>query len=293
MVIQQPLPGFEQSERALMDIAMSAPLGDKVDRSLRLLKFWEEEALNYSDDGYWLAFSGGKDSIVIKDLAIRAGVKFRSVYNQTTIDPPELIRFIKKEHPDVEWNRPEIPFFVRVATSVKGPPTRHGRWCCEYYKERGGLGYIKIIGVRAAESPRRAVMWKEFTGHRKEETRSAYICPILYWTDEDIWSYIRQRELPYCSLYDEGFKRLGCIGCPLAGSEGIKREFAKWPIFEKQWKRAVIKSWENLHDSPREDGSPRFQARFKSGEEYWEWWISGISKDDQDAIECQMNLMWT
>ena len=64
-----------------------------------------------------------------KALAQLAGVKFESEYNSTTIDPPELIRFLKQHHADVPWNLPEHGnMMTRVATAPKVPPTRAGRW---------------------------------------------------------------------------------------------------------------------------------------------------------------------
>lgn len=46
-------------------------------------------------EGYALAFSGGKDSVVVHHLAERAGVKFEAKYFLTTVDPPELVKFVK------------------------------------------------------------------------------------------------------------------------------------------------------------------------------------------------------
>jgi phosphoadenosine phosphosulfate reductase len=73
----------------------------KVQNAIGILKQFEPE------DGYYLAFSGGKDSICIYQLAKMAGVKFDSHYNLTTVDPPEVVRFIKTEYPDVEIHRPK------------------------------------------------------------------------------------------------------------------------------------------------------------------------------------------
>jgi len=68
------------------------------------------------DAPYYGCFSGGKDSVVIKELARRAGVRIVWHYNVTTIDPPELVRFIRREHPDVAFERPKHPFFVEMRT---------------------------------------------------------------------------------------------------------------------------------------------------------------------------------
>ena len=84
---------------------------------------------------YYGCFSGGKDSVALKHVARMAGVAVDWHYNVTTIDPPELVRFIQRAHPDVKWLRsPHGPFFRRAA-EVKGFPTRRTRWCCAEYKE--------------------------------------------------------------------------------------------------------------------------------------------------------------
>ena len=164
-----------------------------------------------------VCFSGGKDSVVIKHLAIMAGIDFDPVYSMTTVDPPELIYYIRDHHKDVVWRKPEMHMLRYMVEAGKGLPTRICRWCCEKYKENtGNEYYLKIIGVRAEESSRRKGMWKQVNASRKNKG-VMILAPIVYWTDHDVWSFIHGENLPYCRLYDEGFARLGCIGCPLAG----------------------------------------------------------------------------
>jgi phosphoadenosine phosphosulfate reductase len=176
----------------------------------------------------------------------------------------------------------------RVATTTKGPPTQLMRWCCEVYKENGGNGYTKIIGVRAAESVRRAKRWRMVTAKREGGT---IICPIVYWTDKDVWDYHRRYNLPYCELYDQGLKRLGCIGCPMAGVKGTKRDFELWPLYARNWERAVKAHWQKYHDIPRRDGNPRAQAGFSSAEEYWQWWVSRSRRRKETG--CELGFIFT
>lgn len=282
-MIQETL--FEPSEADLVERAMNVPFARKVDISLETFRFYEGMC---DERGYYLAFSGGKDSVVIKHLAAAAGVKFESWYNNTTIDPPELVQFVKRVHPDVQWNNPKQNMMRRMVEKSIGPPTRIARWCCEEYKEQGGNGWpVKVIGVRVAESARRAKLWKTFVRNRNE---GHILCPILYWTDEDVWRYIRENEIPYCKLYDEGFKRLGCVGCPLGGPNAQKVEFERWPRYEANWKKHVIAYWEKWHDVPTIKGRPRWVAGFASGEALWNWWVSGKRKDDDDD-DCQYQEM--
>ena len=130
--MSETLPGMEPNPAQILAYAQARPLDEKIDRAIEALRHYEAAALRLSEDGYWLAFSGGKDSIVILDLARQAGVAFKAVYNVTTIDPPELVRFIKREHPDVEWNRPRIPMLLKLSESTNGPPTRAARWCSAF-----------------------------------------------------------------------------------------------------------------------------------------------------------------
>lgn len=86
---------------------MKNELQIKIDRAIQLLRDNQPN----DDKGYGLAFSGGKDSIVIKQLAIESGVKFKAFYSQTTVDHPELVQYIKKHHADVEWIYAKLGFF--------------------------------------------------------------------------------------------------------------------------------------------------------------------------------------
>jgi len=92
------------------------------------------------------------------------------------------------------------------------------------------------------------------------------VAPIFDWTDEDVWAYIRDRNLPYCSLYDEGFKRLGCIGCPMA-SKGREQQFCVGLN-----SRRLISGHSTRCFGPSSRQSPSLPG--KTGHDVFDWWMS-------------------
>lgn len=217
-------------------------------------------------EGYYLGFSGGKDSVVIHDLAKRAGVKFEAHYSVSPIDPPQIHQFIKEKYPDVKWDKICKGFFGTLVPK-KGPPARKVRWCCQYIKENGGNGYIKILGMRRAESLKRSG-YKCFDDHGKS---GRWLLPILNWEDSDVWQYISERNLEVCSLYAEGFKRIGCVLCPFAQKAEIKLSMTKFPKIVNCWRQAIYRNYDYRVSRGR---TPKCGGRvLTSGEEYFNWWI--------------------
>ena len=261
--------------------AISEPLDAKVRKAVGLIQ------MMCAGKRTIVCFSGGKDSIVIKHLAVMAGIDFDTVYSMTTIDPPELIYYIRDHHKDVIWRKPEMHMLRYMVEAGKGLPTRIGRWCCEKYKENTGNDYdLKIVGVRAEESSRRKGMWKQVNANKK----SVILAPIVYWMDSDVWNFIHGENLPYCSLYDEGFKRLGCIGCPLAGPTAQANEFSRWTRYKDLWWLYTQRFWKRWHGVPNRFGKCRFFEYFGSAAGYFDWWLSGKARDLQDNTMIQQSL---
>lgn len=246
--------------------------------SIDLIKMYEPK-----ENPYYVAFSGGKDSIVVADLVKRSGVRAEYFYHLTTVDPPELVSYIKKIHPYVKFTAPKKSMW-RLIESKRMPPTRLVRYCCTALKEGGGIGLTTITGIRWAESFKRSLR-KPFEVKRRKATSlipnpSYLVNPIINWSDEDIWGYIKSNNLPYCSLYDEGYKRLGCIGCPMAGRKVQEREFQRWP----KYREAYLRAFDAMLAKNRAEGYVS-KLNWKNANDVMAWWL-GQSDEQEPGQTC-------
>lgn len=293
---------------------------DKVQDAIDLLR----RMSTVDPQGLYVAFSGGKDSQCIYHLCKMAGVKFDAHYALTTVDPPELVRFIKEHYPDA-WEGRHIrrredgtPYTMwNLIPEMLIPPTRVMRYCCKVLKEAGGEGRVTVTGVRWAESVNRKRNQGVVTviGASKKDTqqmeeagadftssprggvvlnndneatrdvvemcyqrRKTVINPIITWSDEDVWEFLNTvAKVPHCELYDQGYKRLGCIGCPMSNTEA---ELERYP----KYRQSYIRAFERMLEVRKEKG---LKNDWQSGEDVMAWWL-GKAKDD--SIEGQISI---
>lgn len=244
---------------------------DKIKTAIDRIKNFEP------DEGYYLAFSGGKDSVVLKALADMAGVKYDAHYNMTTIDPPDLVKFIREKYPDVIIDRPAKSFFALLPS--KGFPLRQSRWCCEELKEKGGKNRFVLTGIRHAESPRRK---KRSMVEACDRVQKRFLHPIIDWDNNDVWEFIKLYKINYCRLYDEGWTRIGCIACPMQSSEHKIMELTRYPNIEK----ALRLSFKKLYDNRKRNKSVSVD-RWGNSDEMFDWWISGNPAPEKDENQCE------
>lgn len=225
------------------------------------------------DEGYYVAFSGGKDSIVTYDLVKRANVKYDIHFSMTTVDPPEVLKFIKEHYPEVEWHHPKRSMF-KIIKEKRMVPTRMYRFCCHELKEIGGVGRTVIVGVRREESAKRAnrPVYHESTRQKGK----MFLNPIVDWTAKEVWEYIHKYNLPYPSLYDEGYTRVGCIMCPLQGTKGMLKDKECYP----KYYNAYLHTIEKMLKIKEERGEDLKQG--KTAEEFMNWWIYGSSSGSKN-----------
>ena len=93
-------------------------------------------------------------------------------------------------------------------------------------------------------------------------TRKTMVNPIVDWTDEDVWDFLSSNNISHCCLYDEGFKRLGCIGCPLSGKKNMERDFERWPKYKEMYIRAFQRMIDN-HPGQIKIINPNADTKFK------------------------------
>ena len=268
---------------------MRESLRKKIEYSIDLLRKSEKMALRLDpENGFYLAFSGGKDSQALYHIAVMGGVKFKAHMNLTSVDPPEVIRFVKQQYPDVELIKPKMSIYD-MALKKHILPTRILRWCCAEFKEMSGAGKVTLTGIRKAESARRnkrEEISTQIKGKRTEETFDQWseheekmvtcvggedkilVSPIIHWTEQDVWEFLNDVvKVPHCELYDEGYTRIGCICCPMSQKRQKLREIRQYPHVKRRWIQTIQKLIDEGY----------INHNFQDPEFGFYWWISGKS----------------
>lgn len=254
-------------------------LAEKERRAIKILRMYR------GDDPIEVSYSGGKDSDVILALTKMAGIPYRAIYKNTTIDPPYTVQHCKDN--GVEVVMPKERFFDLIATN--GFPSRFARHCCRVLKEYKVLDNA-IHGIRATESTKRAARYREHTkagdktilfpeevaalqtkepivcrNYSKSEHVNVYL-PILDWSDKNVTDFIKAHGIECHPLYYQSGAfnvkcRVGCIGCPQASDNGIAN-FKQYPKMAKQW----IRARQRFLDTHTDTITAR---RFKDGYQYF------------------------
>lgn len=271
-----------------------------LEQSLRLIREFEAIALHRSPLGYIVGYSGGKDSDVLVDLFRKSGVKFFVMHNHTTLDAPETVYYIRRKF--AEWTEAGIPCkiyyprqsFWSLCLEKKMLPSHIARFCCKELKERD-IRELQFathsFGVRKAESVKRAahrdsIEMRDKTNYSDiqlfhfdnsdgvRQTDACYrknyfiVNPLAYWSDNYLWNYIESERIEVNPLYSQGFQRIGCIGCPMAGKYRVV-EFERYP----KYKSRFIKLCNDIIALRNKEKLPN-KYNFKNGKEFFEFWLN-------------------
>jgi phosphoadenosine phosphosulfate reductase len=231
----------------------------KIDTAIAVIKEFEPP------EGYYVADSGGADSGIIVDLVMnQAKSKADYHYNVSPIDPPEVYLFLKEKRPLTKWE-----YFARGFWKInEGLPTRKFRWCCRLIKEAGGMGRTIVTGIRWAESTNRKSRCL-LEPHRTEENTS-FLHPIICWTNEERDEYYKITGIPKISLYEQGFTRIGCVGCPQAPKKTRLMQLERYPKIAHNWRAYADRYFDNHPNT-------KSLKALGSKDAYWNWWLSGLS----------------
>lgn len=292
----------------------SIPSAGKDTIAIERLKFAADLSERIYEKPLLITDSGGKDSSVCKQLAIISGINFEVLHSHTTADAPETVRFVRSEFSRLEGKgikcNIKYPYYKGNRVSMWSlipqklmPPTRLVRYCCEVLKEQGGKGRLCVTGVRWDESIRRKNTRGIFESQHKElgkritllndndesrrlfencQLKAKQVCnPIVDWTEADVWDFLRAEKVPTNPLYECGFSRIGCIGCPMAGKHRTA-EFARYPAY----KELYIRSFDRMIDERIHRGKLSGAWRMgTTGRDVYHWWMEDGVIPGQISLE--------
>ena len=239
--------------------------------------------------------------------------QFEVLHSITTVDSPVTNKYVNDVFKELKEKgikcEKSIPLgsdgkptnMWKLIPEKKMPPTRIVRYCCQTLKETATPNRVAVLGVRADESSKRkgrdvfgvrggsyseatffslehtAEVHQEALEKEQEPNGTVWDCtlikvmreqqdtvvsPIYEWTDSDVWDYLNRGGWKHNPMYDMGYHRVGCIGCPLATYKQKLKEFNDFPSY----KQLYIKAFEEMiKQNPK--------AKWKTGEEVFDWWI--------------------
>ena len=287
---------------------------DLEQKAIERIRYASEMSLHHYGQPLVCTYSGGKDSDVILELFRRSDIPFEIHNSHTTADAPQTVRHIREVFKNLDLDgikcEIEMPTYQGKLISMWSlipvklmSPTRKVRYCCAVLKETSCDNRFIATGVRWDESTARASGRDEFekigsTKATKEnystvmlmndndarrrmnehcmQKNKMVVNPIVDWKNSDVWEYIHSERIPTCELYQCGYDRVGCIGCPMAGKKRYK-EFADFPAY----KRLYISAFGRMIDARN---AKRLPCEFETGEDVYEWWM------ESDDIKGQMNI---
>lgn len=276
---------------------------DKERMAIERLRAAAEMSESYYGAPLIITTSGGKDSDVCLYLARAAGIKYEVNHSHTTADAPETVRHVRQTFKRLEADgikctvdRPEykgrhVTMWSLIPQKLM-PPTRRVRYCCNVLKENSGAGRMIVTGVRWAESAKRKktrgiyesmtrdISKKVVINNDNDDRRRLFetcqlqakrVCnPIIDWLDTDVWDYIGSEQIDINPLYQCGFRRVGCIGCPMSGNKRRQFEFTRYPTFE----RAYIRAFDAMLAERYARGMLRSDGPMgTTGRDVMHWWM--------------------
>lgn len=257
-----------------------------------------------------ICYSGGKDSEIIVDLALKSGIKFEVQHSHTTADAPETVYHIRKRFKELEEKGIKctinMPYYKGQRVSMwslipikKMPPTRLIRYCCSVLKETAGRNRCIVTGVRRSESVKRkssGVVEVKHTDINKriiinndndEKRQIVERCQmqskiafniVVDWDDDAVKDYIDGEHIDCNPLYQCGFNRVGCIGCPMVNKKRAF-EFARYP----KYRDLYISAFDKMLEIRKSEGKGSYS--WNNGVDVFHWWMQDGVLPGQMSID--------
>lgn len=288
-------------------------MSDLEQKAIERIKTASEMSLMLYKKPLVFTDSGGKDSAVICKLAENAGIPFEIIHSHTTADAPPTVYHVRKRAKMYEDKGIKYtiihPTYKGEPTSmwniipILGVPTRLMRFCCRILKEEHGKNAFIVTGIRWDESVNRSKRASfEITNRDKKKTillnndndedrrlfetcqlKGKRVCnPIIDWKERDVWDYLHEQKVEVNPLYCEGWKRVGCVGCPMAG-KNRNSEFARFPKFKQMY----INAFDRMLQERKLRGK---ESRWENGNDVFHWWMEdGVLPNQLDFEDLEGN----
>lgn len=219
------------------DISRLFPKDDETKGARPVLK-WAYDT--FDDEKIVYASSFGAEAIVLIDLIAQIKPDARIIFIDTELHFPqtyEVIAEIERRFPKLRIQRikPELTPDEQAARHGSALWKRNPDLCCEIRKvipmKKALAGkQAWISGLRREQSPERA---KTEYINKDNKFKNIKICPLIYWTWEDVWTYIKQRNLPYNKLHDRHYPSIGCMPCTRPVEKDGDSRAGRWAGFSK------------------------------------------------------------
>ena len=287
---------------------------DKEQKAIERFRLASDMSLRLFKKPLVITYSGGKDSDVLLALAERSGIPFEVLHSLTTADAPETVRHVRDtfrrleekgvkctvdKHVQPDGSR--ITMWNLIPRKLM-PPTRLVRYCCSVLKEGGGKDRFIATGVRWDESSARKqrgglevlssdIKKALILSNDNDEDRRLFencqmkgkrvVNPIIDWTTADVLDYAVAEHICMNPLYECGFNRVGCVGCPMAGKFWREFEFTKFP----KYKAAYIRAFQKMMEERERRGKTVNGTRWgRDGVDVFHWWMEDGVLPGQEVL---------
>lgn len=219
--------------------------------------FIRKAAQNFPEERIVISFSGGKDSTVTADLAVKAlsNPSLVHIFGDTTLEFPSTIEYahrFRDTHPDAIFQiaKNDEQSFYDVCEDI-GPPARMMRWCCSMFKTGPITRVINSLyrsqqiltfyGIRKSESVSRSKYNRiEDSADAVKIQQQTVASPIFFWKDIDIWLYLIAENVDFNDAYRLGYDRVGCWCCPNNNQRAQFLSKIYMPEQSKKWRDFLI-----------------------------------------------------